>query len=523
MTSEFDHEGPGREDGTSHDLVEIDLNFDTLRTIHAEFAPNLCRDGLFIGTREPLPPSTVVRFRILLPGDFVLAEGTAVVEWTREPGSIPGLPPGMALRFVTLGDSSQETIDEIVDSHIAAGGLPFELEPSIGEPGEIPTDALAGRGPSFHRGGAGVDSGGPSGSAAESYRLTIRAAGVPREDGARTTLQTNEEVPSSPVDPEVQTPDDVLPSWLREQADVPSLRRETDPIFEPPAGSAPIAQGNVAEHTGGGGEEHPVTTTGERDMDSSGLPESSTTSNGEFDVTFVDDRELPDDTMVHPDAGPAADVTVVQDDVRQSSSRSRAWLAVPAALVILGALGAAWWFLLGPGTKPTGELPPSVIEDERRSAEPEPGAATVPPAMQPTALPDAEPVAEPPQETEHEPPQPSTADIPVSEILQVSAEPGTGETVLIVRGNGYFPDNSYRVSKLTDPDRVLVRIRGIESGYAPTEIEVGSPEVQRIRIGHHPEENPPSLYVVLDLAGAASDVLDSGVRGDILTVTVGRP
>jgi len=523
MTSEFDHEGPGREDGTSHDLVEIDLNFDTLRTIHAEFAPNLCRDGLFIGTREPLPPSTLVRFRILLPGDFVLAEGTAVVEWTREPGSIPGLPPGMALRFVTLGDSSQETIDEIVDSHIAAGGLPFELEPSIGEPGEIPTDALAGRDSGFRGAGADVHGGGHSGSAAESYRLTLRAAGVPHEDGARKKLKTNREMPSSPVEPGVQTADDILPSWLREQAEAPTLRRETDPIFEPPTGSAPRGEGTVAEHAGGEGEEHPVATTGERDLDSSGFPETSTTSNGEFDVTFMDDRELPDDTTVHPDAGPAADVTVVQDDVQRSGSRSRAWLAVPAALVILGALGAAWWFLLGPGTKPTGELPPSVTVDEQLSTEPEPGATTIPSAMQPTALPDAQPVAEPPQEIEHEPPQPSTAVRPVSRILQVAAEPGTGETVLIVRGNGPFLDNSYRVSTLTDPNRVLVRIRGIESGYAPTEIEVGSPEVERIRIGHHPEENPPSLYVVLDLAGAAVDVRDSGVRGDTLTVTVGRP
>lgn len=523
MTSEFDHEGPGREDGTSQDLVEIDLNFDTLRTIHAEFAPNLCRDGLFIGTREPLPPSTVVRFRILLPGDFVLAEGTAVVEWTREPGSIPALPPGMALRFVTLGDSSQETIDEIVDSHIAAGGLPFELEPSIGEPGEIPTDALAGRDPSFLRGGADVDGGGPSGSTAESFRLTIRAAGVPREDGARATLQTNDEAPSSPIDPEVQTPEDVLPSWLREQAGAPTLRRETDPVFEPPAGSASVGEEAVSEPADSGADDHLLNTTDERDMDRSGGAETSTTPNGEFDVTFMDDREAPDDTMLHPDAGPAADVTVVQNDVNQTGSRSRAWVAVPAALVILGVLGAAWWFLLGPGASPTGEPRTALVEDEQPFPEPEPGAGIAAPAAQPTAHADAVPVAESPQEVRDEPPQPSIADIPVSRVLEVSAEPGDEETMLIVRGNGPFPDNSYRVSKLTEPNRVLVRIRGIESGYAPTEIEVGSSEVQRIRVGYHPEENPPSLYVVLDLAGAAVDIRESGVRGDVLTVTVGQP
>ena len=90
MTSDFDQPDSDLPRDQGQDLVEIDLDFPSLWRFRAEFAPNLSHDGLFIETDEPLPPSTVVRVRILLPDEFVLVEGTAVVEWTREPAGYPG-------------------------------------------------------------------------------------------------------------------------------------------------------------------------------------------------------------------------------------------------------------------------------------------------------------------------------------------------------------------------------------------------------------------------------------------------
>ena len=66
-----------------------------------------------------------------------------------------------------------------------------------------------------------------------------------------------------------------------------------------------------------------------------------------------------------------------------------------------------------------------------------------------------------------------------------------------------------------------MRIRGIETFYRPNEIAVGSPEILRIRVGHHPEETPPSLFVVLDLADDSAVVLDTSVRDDTVQVAVG--
>jgi hypothetical protein len=95
--------------------------------------------------------------------------------------------------------------------------------------------------------------------------------------------------------------------------------------------------------------------------------------------------------------------------------------------------------------------------------------------------------------------------------------------VVTVRTNGELAQDSVRVSRLKDPARVWVRIRGIETFYRPNDIEVGTPEVERVRVGHHPEETPQSLYVVVDLEDSAAVIREHTVEGDTLRVVVGRP
>jgi hypothetical protein len=108
-------------------------------------------------------------------------------------------------------------------------------------------------------------------------------------------------------------------------------------------------------------------------------------------------------------------------------------------------------------------------------------------------------------------------------ILDVSTRELAGRTVVTITGNGTFSDSVLRVAKLENPARVWIRIRGIESYYRPNEIAVDSPEVARVRIGHHPEESPPSIYVVLDLSLESVGIAGSEIRGDTIEVSVARP
>jgi len=514
MTTDFDPEGPGQGDDASEDLVEIDLNFATLRRFRAEFAPNLSYDGLFIETGEPLPASTVVRFRILLPEGFVLAEGTAVVEWTREPDSIPGLLPGMALRFVTLGDSSQETINEIVDSHIATGGFPFELEPSIGEPGEIPTDALAGSDSPL--GDAWDDTAGRAApvSSMDFFRMTVRTAGGPRDepDQSEPPLAVEGEPEPTEEAAEVRASDDVLPTWLQEQAEARDVGLETDPAFEPATAFEPSEADGFLSAEADDSVERPVLPDDDGPAVAAPPPHLTEESAGDFEISFVDDGQEPGDTPLHPEAGPAAEVTVVPPDEALPKGRSRLWFVLPFAVLVLCGLAAVWWIVWGPGSL-----------GEEKPAAPVPEAAGVSDQVaEEKSAPPVVPTARPTTVVEEAAPAPQPAPRPASKIVDVTAVSRGAETVVTIRGDGRFSNDSLRVSPMRNPPRVLVRIRGIESKFAPTQIEVGSPEVERIRIGHHPEERPPSLYVVLDLADAAVTVRETEVGGDTIVVFVGR-
>ena len=157
--------GAGVQPTSGDDLIEIDLSFESMRRFQAEFSTNLSKDGIFIDTGEPLDPGSVVRFRVILPEEFVLLEGTAIVEWLRGFENAADGPPGMALRFATLSPQNQELVEQLVQDHIDAGGTPFNLDVRP-EPAELPTDAL--EPPSNEHSSA---------ETAEAFRLTVRRTG----------------------------------------------------------------------------------------------------------------------------------------------------------------------------------------------------------------------------------------------------------------------------------------------------------------------------------------------------------
>jgi hypothetical protein len=107
-------------------------------------------------------------------------------------------------------------------------------------------------------------------------------------------------------------------------------------------------------------------------------------------------------------------------------------------------------------------------------------------------------------------------------VVDITADPRGGVTTVSIRGNGRFDQSSFRSLRLEDPDRLWVKVSGIEAGYRPLEIQVNSSEVDKVRIGHHPEESPPALYVVLDLVDRGVVLLDQTAQGDTIRISVGR-
>jgi hypothetical protein len=464
MSPNSDSHDSDRPSAVGGNLKIIDLEFETLRQFREVMAPRLAYEGFFVATNDPLPKGTPARFRFMLPDGFVLVEGTAVVAWARYEAREADDRPGMALLFNELEHQSREIVDELIDFHIATGGDPFEIGPLVSDPGEIGTDALS---------------------------------GDPLEE--RGPLPEPEQFPDS-AGTEGKRSEDILPDWLSEVAqkhDVDLMGGSTVPI---------------------GGRRKEVAVAHDPE------PEQQ-----EFEISLMPEEDEMEPAPLFADESGLPEVTVPPPEKRNAPRglRLKPLLAVGAVMVVAAVV--VWWF----GFRRVGGSPPepvvvleetpipeAPIEVAERFAEAEADS----PAETVEEIFD-EPADKPPEVTEPEPEPPRIEEVagPATRVLLVAAARVGNETVVTVRGNGRLSLESVRVSLLKDPARVWIRVPGIESFYRPNDIEVGTPEVERVRVGHHPEENPQSLYVVCDLADAAAVVREQTVEGDTLRVVIGRP
>jgi len=305
-------------------------------------------------------------------------------------------------------------------------------------------------------------------------------------DPLETKVPLPEPEPATdPAQSEEKKPEDVLPDWMSEVAQ----KNDQDLTAD-----ATIPVGGTREDVQIPKSPEPV----QQDFEISLMPDEE-----EVDPTpaFVDDSELPEVTVPPPEKQKAP-----------RDLRLRPLLAVVAILVVAAAV--VWWIAnRGPGRT----LPePIVVVEEIPASEPSIEVVEEHPE---------EPTDKPPEVTEPEPEsfQIKEAAGPATRVLLIAASRVGDETVVTVRANGELAQDSVRVSLLKDPARVWVRIQGIETFYRPNDIGVGSPEVERVRVGHHPEETPQSLYVVFDLEDSAVVVREHTVEGDTLRVVVGRP
>ena len=517
MADEYDpydeQDGSGVPDG----LPCVELEFATLRRFREEMAPYLNYDGFFARTDRPLPRGTSVEFKFVMPEDFVLANGTAVVSWTIEAASNPDLVPGMALRFGQVGKQSRAVIDELVDFHIATGGDPFDVGPHASRAGEIPTDALVG-------------TGGGAPSIIDSPAPMTRDLPLPPDP-------EDPPAPEIPEDPE----DDVLPDWLSGSAGAKSATR-----FEMP-----------------GEPKKPVSGAGT----SEGFDFSSSLSSDEFNVDMIFDNGEKDATPLRREDESYHQMAMAPRADNKPPRDIRLGLIVTAGLVVVAmvVLGLTYWLRNSDREvvetisqeETVAEAGVRLIDDDADLVIEETPSEGVDGVVAETTTSTAARVAaelaseapgEPPDEifagepvdssvqtaataaptkavvTEQPPaamPQP-VAQGRASQVVDVAAAAQGDVSTVVIRGNGVFDPSSVRSLRLEDPLRIWLSVSPIETFFKPNEIAVGSREIERVRIGYHPEDSPPALYIVLDLAGDDVFLLDTSVQGDAIRLTVGR-
>jgi len=462
MTSEFELPDPDQDSDPPDELEIVDLVFSTLRDFRREMAPRLAKDGMFVSTEEPLARGTKVRFRFVLAEDFILAQGDAGVAWRRTRSSHPDLEPGMALWFTKVEAHSRAIIDELVDIQSSIGEV-FDTRRKAGEVGEFVENEFAA-------------------SFASSFDLPgLKAEPLPRSRKA--------EVGETPEVTASQAPHSEPPPDEEER------RVDVDPDEDHPA---PLTSGFSA-------------------------PEPMAADDVGFEVSMMTDDPEPDVTPLSDAPGTVPDLDVVLEDAPKRSGRRNMWPLAGLAVVLLAAAAAiVWWTVIRPQGDPIAEV--------RKVVEAEPTGVAVEllddSEEEGTTLPSevVEEVSQPTASLEEDSQTPAVVEEPepATRVIDVAVSRMGDATVVGIRGDGYFEDTRLQVSRLLDPERVLVRIARIETYYRPSEIEVGSPEVVRVRMGHHPELTPAKLFVVIDVADESVVVQDSSVSGDTIRIVVGR-
>jgi hypothetical protein len=178
---------------------------------------------------------------------------------------------------------------------------------------------------------------------------------------------------------------------------------------------------------------------------------------------------------------------------------------------IMGLLGGSAEDRTAGGAEPAA----TALPDQEPGDEPETSPTAVPQGK--TAVPTAAPRPQPTR-------SPSTAasGARASRVDDISWRV-EGDAVLIsVRGDGLLSEGTVAVIPMTDPARILIRVRRIVEQYPRYQIDVDTALVTQIRTGYHPEQTPPALYIVLDIADEGVQVLGTRIEGNTATVALGR-
>src|SRR3954453_16621186 len=114
--------------------TRVQFKFDRFDGFITEYSANISPGGLFLRTRAPQPPGTVLDFELRLGDGFELIRGRGEVVWNRLEDDGPARPAGLGLRFLELSEGSKELIYRIVDQHILEGGTPYDVPQSPPDP-----------------------------------------------------------------------------------------------------------------------------------------------------------------------------------------------------------------------------------------------------------------------------------------------------------------------------------------------------------------------------------------------------
>ena len=130
--------------------IALRLAYGSIDEFIERYALNISSGGIFVRSRDPLPPGSPVRFDLQLASGQRVVRGTGVVTWITPP-SAPGEPkrlPGMGITFTSLDPESRALVERVVaargaDALVDGPPRPSEGSGGGGDPGRVAPDSDA--------------------------------------------------------------------------------------------------------------------------------------------------------------------------------------------------------------------------------------------------------------------------------------------------------------------------------------------------------------------------------------------
>ena len=441
--------------------TRVQFKFDRFDGFISEYSSNISPGGLFLRTRAPQPPGTVLDFELRLGDGFELIRGSGEVIWNRLEDEGPARPAGMGLRFLELSEGSKELIYRIVDQHVLQGGTPFDVTQRPPDP--VPLSAPPPSSAPWPR---------PAPlTSKDVFDLPPPPAASPAASSWLPSLDEHPDLGASPAG-------EPFPDLISQTPPAPAP--DAPPMFAPTFGHAAAASARPRRRM------LPWVLLAVGVLLAAGL--------------FL----LRDRVMGWVGLGGGDEIAQTPPPQARPKKPRR---------VLPGAPGA-------PAATPEPSAAPPAAATPASPASPPPLAAAGGPA-QTTTAPSVAPAA--PAPAPKAPPAPAAGSSeapkapfpavpedtgpPLTALEKITFEVAGGGTDVILWGNGAIPASVYTQSRIDgNPPRELFRLSGLRQPFGKPRLVVGTPELLQIRTGFHSGAHGNEVHVVLDLANPSVKV-----------------
>jgi molecular chaperone DnaK len=433
--------------------TRVQFKFDRFDGFISEYSSNVSPGGLFLRTRAPQPPGTVLDFEFRLGDGFELIRGRGEVVWNRLEDEEPARPAGMGLRFLELSEGSKDLIYRIVDQHVMQGGTPFDVTQRPPDPGPLSTP--------------------PRGAA----------------PGPRPAPLTSKDVFDLPPPPAPASASSWLPS-IDEHPDLgasPAGEPFPDLVLQTPPAPAPDEPPMFAPTFGHAGA---ASTRPPRRM----LPWVLLAAGVVLAAGLF---LLRDRVMGWVGLGGGDEVAQAPPPQARPKKLRRTAPGAPGA----PAAAAPEPSSAPPATTTSASPPPLAAAGGPAQTSTAPSVAPAAPTPAPKAPPAPAPASSAPSPKAPFPAVPEDTGPPLTALEKITFEAAGGGTDVILWGNGAIPASVYTQSRIEgNPPRELFRLSGLRQPFGKPRLVVGTPEVLQIRTGFHTGTHGNEVHIVLDLA-----------------------